>query len=46
MQAEGPGGTPYNGQNGEAPRGRLRPKGVPFSGFSQVYKRVGIPLVD
>lgn len=42
IQAEGPGGTPYI----MAKTGRLRPKGVPFSGFSQVYKRVGIPLVD
>ena len=36
----GGGGTPYNGLM----MGRLRPKGVPFSGF-QVHERVGISPV-
>ena len=35
------GGAPYDG----AYTGKLRPKGVPFSGF-RYHKRVGIPLVD
>ena len=29
-----------------ASKGRLRPKGVPFSGFMQVYEMVGILLLE
>ena len=35
------GGAPYDG----AYTGKLRPKGVPFSGF-RYYERVGISLVE
>ena len=37
----GLGGAPYDG----AYTGKLRPKGVPFSGF-RYYERVGISLVE
>ena len=37
----GVGGAPYDG----AYTGKLRPKGVPFSGF-RYYERVGISLVE